>query len=62
MSVWRLSTPVIQQYQDKEAEAWYRQALSLSPFEERDTYLCNLGLLLRANGSRHEEAVSLIIR
>lgn len=46
--------------QDEEAEMWYHEALRLSPLEERDASLSNLALLLRANGSRLEEAVDLI--
>lgn len=45
-----------------EAESWYREALRLSPVEERDSALTNLVLLMRADGNRLKEAVDLIIR
>lgn len=44
-----------------EAESWYREALRLSPLEERDSALTNLVLLMRAGGNRLKEAVDLII-
>eukprot|EP00903_Cladosiphon_okamuranus_P014127 g13129.t1 len=45
-----------------EAELWYREALRLSPTEERDSALTNLVLLMRADGNRLKEAIDFIIR
>lgn len=59
---WSNASHTFSACQMEEAELWYRKALRLSSRADRDACLCNLTLLMRADGGRLEEAADLIAR